>query len=238
MFRVRLDVPSPAPERVRVEGAALHHLLVLRPYSAMIERTSQADTSVPSRETPWRTWRFWQLVAGFALAQVAISALIVYLIPYLSQRGLSATQAASASGLIGVTALVGRMLATWRSTPQSRAAMTALCFLALALGVLLLTLAPGPLGFALFIILFGLGFGVYSPARAGLVADRFGAAIFGRVNGQVALAITLARAAGPALAGTLLFWGLSYAHIFWLLAALAALGAIVLWLPGASGQRV
>ena len=218
--------------------AALPHLLILRPYAAARERASRTANEPAPLAATWRTWPFWQLVAGFALAQLAISALIVYLIPYLGQRGMNATLAASASGLIGVTALVGRMLATWRSTPQTRAAMTALCFLALAAGVLLLTLAPGPIGLALFIILFGVGFGVYSPARAGLVADRFGAAIFGRVNGQVALAITLARAAGPALAGTLLFWGLSYAHIFWLLAALAALGAIVLWLPGASGQRV
>src|SRR5689334_18443149 len=30
MFRVRIDVPSPAPERLRVEGAALHHLKVAR----------------------------------------------------------------------------------------------------------------------------------------------------------------------------------------------------------------
>ncbi len=30
MFRVRLDVPSPTPERVRVDGAALHHLRVAR----------------------------------------------------------------------------------------------------------------------------------------------------------------------------------------------------------------
>ncbi len=30
MFRVRLDVPTPAPERLRVEGAALHHLRVAR----------------------------------------------------------------------------------------------------------------------------------------------------------------------------------------------------------------
>ena len=30
MFRVRLDVSTPAPERVRVEGAALHHLRVAR----------------------------------------------------------------------------------------------------------------------------------------------------------------------------------------------------------------
>src|SRR5678816_1231501 len=30
MFRVRLDVPSPVPERLRVEGHALHHLRVAR----------------------------------------------------------------------------------------------------------------------------------------------------------------------------------------------------------------
>ena len=217
-------------------GAALPHLLILRPYAAAMRHASRAANESASPVASWRTWSFWQLVAGFALSQVAISALIVYLIPYLSQRGMNATLAASASGLIGVTALVGRMLATWRSTPQTRAAMTALCFLALAAGVLLLTLAPGPIGLALFIILFGVGFGVYSPARAGLVADRFGAAIFGRVNGQVALAITLARAAGPALAGALLFRGVDFAHVFWALAALAALSAITLWLPLSCGR--
>ena len=90
-------------------GAALPHALALRPYSAAMRTTSQQDPAPASVRANWRAWRFWQLVAGFALAQVAISALIVYLIPYLSQRGMPATQAASASGLIGVTALVGRV---------------------------------------------------------------------------------------------------------------------------------
>jgi MFS family permease len=84
---------------------------------------------------------------------------------------------------------------------------------------------------AAFIILFGAGFGVFSPARAGLVADRFGTAIFGRVNGQLALAITLARATGPTLVGVLLIRGTAYATIFWLLASLVAVGAVLLWLP-------
>lgn len=30
MFRVRIDVPTPAPERIRVEGPSLHHLRVAR----------------------------------------------------------------------------------------------------------------------------------------------------------------------------------------------------------------
>jgi MFS family permease len=214
-------------------GAALPHALVLRPYPAALYHSHDTTTSRSS----WRTWRFWQLAGGFTLAQLAISALIVYLIPYLGQRGMSPTQAATASGLIGVPAFAGRMIATWRSTPQSRAAMTAVFFLALALGIAVLTLAQGPIGLAVFIILFGAGFGIFSPARAGLVADRFATAIFGRVNGQLALVITLARAAGPALVELLLLQGLGYTAVFWLLAALVAVGAILLWLPTAHDQQ-
>ena len=213
---------------ILLAGAALPHTLILRPYPST-PRTAPAVTTPGG--SPWRDWRFWQLVAGFTLAQLAISALVVYLIPYLGQQGMSQTQAATASGLIGVSALVGRILAIWRSTPQSRPIITAIFFLALAAGILLLTLIPGGIGLAAFIVLFGAGFGIFSPARAGLVADRFGTLIFGRVNGQLALAITLARAAGPAAAGILLLRGAAYSEVFWLLAALAALGAILLWAP-------
>ncbi|HEX5441715.1 MAG TPA: MFS transporter [Ktedonobacterales bacterium] len=210
-------------------GAALPHALMLRPYPAGPHVASNR-ANVPVK-SPWRAWRFWQLVAGFTLAQLAISALVVYLIPYLGKQGLSAPQAATASGLIGVTAFGGRIIATWRSTPATRASITAVLFLALALGIVVLTLAHGTVGLAVFIILFGAGFGVFSPARAGLVADRFGTAIFGRVNGQLALAITLARATGPTLVGVLLLHGTAYTTIFWLLAALVAVGAALLWLP-------
>jgi predicted MFS family arabinose efflux permease len=144
---------------------------------------------------------------------------------------MSATQAATASGLIGVPTFVGRIIATWRSTPQTRAAMTAVLFLALALGIVILTLAHDPIGLAAFIIIFGAGFGIFSPARAGLVADRFGTAIFGRINGQLALAITLARAAGPAMVGLLLLQGAQYTTVFWLLASVVAVGVAALWLP-------
>jgi MFS family permease len=215
-------------------GAALPHAIMLRPYPAAPHVASNRANA--PRKSPWRSWRFWQLVAGFTLAQLAISALVVYLIPYLGRQGLSAPQAATASGLIGVTAFGGRIIATWRSTPTTRAAITAMLFLALALGIVILSLAHGTVGLAAFIILFGVGFGVFSPARAGLVADRFGTAIFGRVNGQLALTITLARAAGPTLVGVLLLRGTAYNTIFWLLASLVTVGAALLWLPASRRQ--
>jgi MFS family permease len=215
-------------------GAALPHAILLRPYPPASHVTDEAELA---GESPWRMWRFWQLVSGFALAQLAISALVVYLIPYLGQQGMATTQAATASGLIGVIAILGRILVTWRSSPQSRAALTAILFLALALGIVALTLVRGPVGLALFLILFGAGFGMFSPARAGLVADRFGTRIYGRVNGQLALVITLARAAGPSVVGLLLLQGASFTEIFWLLAVFAALGGALLWLPSGANKH-
>src|SRR6185437_1839892 len=93
-------------------------------------------------------------------------------------------------------------------------------------------LVPGIAGIIGFILLFGAGFGVISPTRAGLVADRFGTAAYGRVNGQLALAVTLARAIAPSGASLLLqLWG-HYQPTFELLAAASLLGAVVLLLPG------
>lgn len=216
-------------------GAALPHAIALRPYPVVPHPESRP---VAATISPWCVWGFWQLVVGFTLVQIAVSALMVYLIPYLGQQGMPATQAATASGLIGLVALVGRVIATWRSTPQTRAVMTGVFFLALALGIVVLTLIHGLVGLALFITLFGAGFGIYSPARAGLVADRFGTLVFGRVNGRLALVITLARAAGPAGTGLLLLRGVSYSAVFWLLALLAALGAGFLWLPYTDRQQM
>ncbi len=209
-------------------GVALPHAVLLRPFPPAPAATPEARPVAAA----WRTWRFWQLVLAFILAQVAIAAMMIHLVPFLSERGIAALLAATATGLIGGVSLVGRMLATWRSTAQTRAAMTALIFLVQAVGIGVLLLVPGTVGLLTFILLFGAGFGVISPARAGLVADRFGTQMYGRINGQLALAVTLARAAAPAGASLLLGWWGSYPPVFGVLALLSVLGAIVLFLPG------
>ncbi|MBA3822360.1 MAG: MFS transporter [Ktedonobacterales bacterium] len=208
-------------------GVGLPNALLLRPFPSLQADTLLVSTTVAA----WRTWRFWQLVLAFMLAQMALVAVMVHLVPFLGGRGIPAPLAATATGLIGGVSLVGRMVATWRSTARTRATMTALIFLVQAVGIILLLLVPGTMGIIVFIVLFGAGFGVISPARAGLVADRFGTLIYGRVNGQLALAVTLARAAAPAGASLLLGWWGTYPPVFGMLALLSVLGAIVLFLP-------
>jgi|RhiMethySRZTD1v2_1073278.scaffolds.fasta_scaffold66038_5 16S rRNA (uracil1498-N3)-methyltransferase len=50
MFRVRLDVPSPTPERVRVDGAPLHHLRVAR------VAAGEAVEVFDGRGRAWAAW--------------------------------------------------------------------------------------------------------------------------------------------------------------------------------------
>jgi MFS family permease len=60
-------------------GAALPYAVLLRPSPAILRAPStNAKTPKPPMKSPWRAWSFWQLVAGFTLAQLAISALVVY----------------------------------------------------------------------------------------------------------------------------------------------------------------
>jgi MFS family permease len=49
----------------------------------------------------------------------------------------------------------------------------------------------------MFVILFGAGFGAITPARAALVAERYGSAHYGRIAGVLAFAVSLARAGAP-----------------------------------------
>lgn len=210
-------------------GTLLPHVLGLRPFPPLPERAPDAR-SVPA-PAAWRTWAFWQLVVAFVLAQVAIAAMMVHLVPYLLRQGTDPTLAATATGLIGGVSRAGRMLATWRSTPHTRAAMTAAIFVLQAAGIAVLVLGQGVGAVVAFVLLFGAGFGVISPARAGLVGDRFGTATYGRINGQLALAVTLARAIAPAGASLLLLaWG-DYVPVFWTLAVLSVVGAVLLMLP-------
>lgn len=204
------------------------HALLLRPFPPAPRLEPASALPQPSA---WRTWDFWQLILAFVLAQIAIAAVFVHLVPYLILHGTTVTLAATATGLIGGVSLLGRMVATWRSTAHTRATMTAVILLLQAVGIAILLLGQGIVAIMAFVLLFGAGFGVISPARAGLVADRFGTVAFGRLNGQVALAVTLARAVAPAGASLLLLaWG-SYVPVFWTLAALSLAGAGVLLIP-------
>ena len=181
------------------------HALVLRaprrprlrtlPDSTVQQQSSHTRTA--TRADALRSASFWWLSAAFFFITLSSAALAAHLVPLLTERGFSPVVAASTVGVFGLAALPGRLIFTPLGDRFPRVYVNGLLFLLHALGLLALLVAPGLAGVVIFVALFGTAFGAITPARAGIVADMYGSANYGQINGIVAFAMTLARAVGP-----------------------------------------
>ena len=182
-----------------------------------------------SMHTALRDAAFWWLSVAFFLSQLATAAIAVHLVPYLVDHGYQPGFAAVTTGFIGVMALPGRLIFTPLGDRLSRSHVTACLFLVQTIALLVLLLSHSVAGIYTFVILFGMGFGAMTPARAALVADLYGASHYGEINGVLTLFVTGSRALAPVGAGALYDWMGSYDPMLWgLLVASAIATAAVL----------
>ena len=159
-------------------------------------RRVPGERSVTAREA-LRSGGFRWLTVAFALSALATTAVSVHLVPLLLERGYRPAVAGGAMGLLGLMALPGRLVFTPLGDRWPRPAVTAAIFLLQALACLALLATRDSFAVWLFVVLFGAGFGAITPARAALVAERFGPAHYGSIAGVLALVLALARAAAP-----------------------------------------
>ncbi len=224
-------------------GTILPHALILRRHPSDLglltdgvaaddtgeDGRHQPERSVPAREA-LRGAGFWWLTASFFLAMAALVAVTVHLIPYLIGRGYDPSFAATAAGLVGVTALPGRLIFTPLGGWLPRRAVTAFLFLLQTASLVVLLLAQSKAGVLLAVALFGAGFGAVTPARAALLADLYGPAAYGSIASVLALFVTGARALAPVGASVVYTWSGGYDPLMWGLVGIsaAAAGAVLL----------
>lgn len=170
------------------DGECDRHETVSRP-----GRTRAAVALGPALRS--RSFRWLSL--AFGLAMFVNVATTVLLIPLLIDRGESARFAAAAAAGIGLLALPGRLIFTPLGDWLPPWAVPGAIFSTQAVALIVLALASTHTGIWLFVVLFGIGFGAITPARASLVADLYGVLAFGSISGVLALIVTFSRAAGP-----------------------------------------
>jgi predicted MFS family arabinose efflux permease len=142
-----------------------------------------------------RSFRWLSL--AFGLTMFVNVATTVLLIPLLLDRGESTRFAATAAASIGLLALPGRLIFTPLGDFLPKFMVPALIFLTQAAALVVLAFSASRAGIWLFVLLFGIGFGAITPARASLVANLYGVAAFASISGVLALIVTLSRAGGP-----------------------------------------
>lgn len=213
------------------------HALLLRPGPAGGASRRPEGGPVPpapglTLDQAARTLVFWVLSAAFFVSNFATAAVSTHLIPYLVDRGYSATIAATVIGWMGAMQLPGRLLFVPISARLGAGIMVAAVFLAQAFGLAQLPLL-GLLGTLVpFVLLQGAANGMATLARATSLAEIFGARHYGAIAGAVALGANGARAVGP-VGASLLWVGLgSYPAVFWLLSASLVGAALAMLFAG------
>ena len=172
---------------------------------------------------------FWRISAAFAFSAFTWVAMATYLIPYLLSHHYAAPFAAAIVGVMGASQIVGRVLLLvvhrWLGDRWTIPSF----FILQTVGLVVLLLAVAPWQVGVFAFLFGVGFGGSYPARATVVADRYGTTAYGQINGLIAFLMTLTAALGVVAMGAITAGNSTYnsAVILVLLGSLIAVGAIV-----------
>lgn len=178
---------------------------------------------------PWLATAFFL----YALASIGTS---IHLVAYLGDRGYGLGFAASAAGAVGAMQLVGRLLFAPLERRVPQRFVTAIVLLVQPVAFLVLLLARNVAGVLAFVALFGASRGAATLARATLVADLYGAAHYGSINGVLTLILTLAQAGAPLAMGAGYDLLGSYEPLLWLLFTLAAAAGGAALLVGRHGD--
>ena len=201
------------------------HALVLRKAPEAPESRHVVEPSSTAAEA-LRSWPFWLLTAAFFLATLTGIAMTVLAIPFLLERGYSATFAAFAVGLVGFSQIPGRVLFATLGSRVPAAWATAGVFLLIAVGIIVLVSIHGTVAAITGLVVLGMGNGMTTLSRATLIADRYGAGAYGTIGGVAASFTTGARAAGPVAAAAYAEL-VGFPALLWTLAALAAVAAML-----------
>lgn len=180
-----------------------------------------------------RTERFWLVFTAAFTGGYAIHGTFIHQMAYMVDLGYQKALAAALLGYVGGVRVLGQVLGGTVSDRIGRERAWTLAAAGMVSGIFCLILG-GQLGgvgfFYLYVLLFGLGSGIFSPLPSLTSADLFQGPWFGSIYGLHSMAYFLSMAAGPWLNGLIFDMVQTYRPAF-ALAMLSAAGSVVLvWL--------
>ena len=179
-----------------------------------------------------RTRSFWLILVSFMLVGIGITSVIAHLVPLLTDRGVAPADAALYMSALALGLIAGRLLAGFLMD-YFFAPYVAACFL---LGLLagIIILATGAVGLPVFAaaILVGMATGSEISEIAYICSRYFGPRAFGLIYGLMFSAFQLGSMAGSPLLGLYHDHAGNYAGALWVVAALVAVGTVLIALLG------
>ena len=173
---------------------------------------------------------FWWLTIGFTLTTLAAIAVTIHLIPYLLDHGYSARFAVLAASIIGAMKFPGRLAFAPLEQRMPHRYLAALLLVLQGVAVLILVMVSGTIGVLCGAALFGATSGVGTLARPALLAEYYGPANYGSINGVIAFFLAGAQALAPIGVSALYTLFGRYEPVLWIVTLIfvLAFGAVLL----------
>lgn len=214
------------------------HALVLRrkPADLGLETDGEASAVNASESQPinlravLRSRYFLLLTLAFALSTLSISAVRIHFIPLLISVNIQPGSAALASGAIGLTQVVGRMIFAPVERRYSSRTMAIGVFILLTISLAIPLLGSAPVLIVLFVALFGMAIGTHTLTRPLIVADTYGATFYGRISSSMVIFLTLAGAISPFAAGVMFDLFGSYSPMLIMVSGFSLVSIALIWL--------
>lgn len=175
-----------------------------------------------------RMRQFWLLGFTWLLFSLNLHMIIVHVVPYATEKGISAMDAAFILSLIGAANIPGRLVIGGLSDIMGRRSLGIACAVVQFLFVLWLSWARDLWMFYAFAVAFGFLWGGAGTVITALIGDIFGTRSLGAIMGMMSAGWALGAAAGPAIAGYVYDAAENYFAAFIMGAASLAIAAVLI----------
>lgn len=223
-------------------------LLFLLPWKLMMDGVPRrargaagADATAASPfKAALRSRRFWQIVQVFSFTAIGMHSMIVQVVPFLVQEGLTPLSAATAFGIAGLLSVFGMMASGWSSDRVGYRFTATTSFVATILGMAALVLLSYFRVHWLvipFVLLVGISMGARGPIVASLAAREFSGSGFATIYGTIFACMSTGAAIGAWTSGALYDLSGGYRVGFLFSMTCMCIAAAPFWLPRPLGAR-
>ncbi len=169
---------------------------------------------------------FWLLTASLSLVFLGSTVVFVHQVAFMIGRGYNAVLAATLSGMLGLVSLPGRYVLNVLSSRISPQKLLMLSVVAQAIGLVIFVLSPSLNWLFLYVVVYGVAYGAFSPLRASVMADHFGRRAYGSITALQGIPMAICAGLGPLAAGWLYDVLHHYEAAFWLCAVAFLFAAV------------
>ncbi|MDZ4163879.1 MAG: MFS transporter, partial [Smithellaceae bacterium] len=169
---------------------------------------SFAASGKSTREKPRGSFRsilriksFWFISICECLRMMALSAVVIHIMPYLNLLSIPRQTAGYIAAGLPLFSILGRFGLGWFGDTRDKRFMIALSYGLMALGLMALNFVNTTFFLFVFLVPFSVGFGGIAVLRGAMILEYYGRETFGKTLGITLGAGSLGGVIGPTLAG-------------------------------------